>query len=87
MRLVLKPQPEQPTKEKTMEWYNTVSLDTLFDVKETTIELPEQARLFRSECCACCGEMTGEHFLRLQGGKKVCLDCWDMMYRMDRFGL
>ena len=77
VRLVLKPQPELPTKEKTMEWYNTASLDTLFDVKETTIELPEQARLFRSECCACCGEMTGEHFLRLQGGKRVCLDCWD----------
>ena len=56
--------------------------EELFDVKEPVCQVPENARLFQSYSCDCCGEMTAEHMLRLQGGKKLCLDCWK---EYDRF--
>ncbi len=56
--------------------------EALFDVKETTIPLPEEARLFEACRCECCGEETGTNWIRISGGKKVCLDCCP---RYDRF--
>ncbi|WP_332843907.1 TraR/DksA C4-type zinc finger protein [Paraclostridium sp. MRS3W1] len=43
---------------------------------ETNIEIPEKARIFVSEICEICGEKASEQFIRLQGGKKVCIDCY-----------
>ena len=55
----------------------------MFDVKETTIQLPAHAKIFQSIACDCCGETTADHFIRLQGGKQLCLDCWDAYNRLD----
>lgn len=49
----------------------------LFDFTETEIKLPEKARIFVSEVCDVCKEKCSEQFIRLQEGKKVCLDCYD----------
>ncbi len=35
-----------------------------------------RARIFNSVVCESCGENTAEHKMRLQDGKKVCLDCF-----------
>lgn len=48
----------------------------LFDFTPTNIKLPEKARLFLSETCEVCKEKSSEQFIRLQEGKKVCLDCY-----------
>ena len=47
----------------------------MFDVKETFLALPRKAEIFGSARCGCCGEMTGEKWLREAGGKKLCPDC------------
>ncbi len=50
--------------------------EELFDFKEPAFELPVNARLFTSIICEQCGEGASEHKMRLQEGKKVCLDCF-----------
>ena len=47
-----------------------------FDIKETTFVLPERARIFNSCDCEKCGEKTAESMIRLEEGKKLCLDCF-----------
>ena len=60
------------------------SYQDLFDVKETTIPLPETVRIFETYRCECCGEGTGAYWIRIADGKKVCLDCCS---RYDRFNI
>lgn len=76
LRLVLKKKPEGMTKKESFAYYQSLSPREMFTVKETTLPLPETARIFESYECDCCGEMTGSHWIRLQGGKRVCLDCY-----------
>ncbi|GAB6159754.1 FmdE family protein [Howardella ureilytica] len=84
VRLVLKDKPEGMTKEESFEYYRGCEPEEMFDVKETTIKLPTQAKLFDSYKCECCGEVTGANWIRIQNGKKVCLDCYD---HYDRFNV
>ena len=58
------------------------AVEEMFDVKEATISLPGQAKLFDSYVCDCCGEVTGSNWIRLAGDKKLCLDCYECY---DRF--
>lgn len=83
VRLVLKPKPREMTREETFAYYQSCSPEALFDVKDTIIEIPEPARLFDSYACECCGETTGANWIRLAGGKKVCLDCYEKYDRFD----
>jgi len=55
----------------------------MFDVKETAICLPEKARMFDSYVCDCCGEVAGANWIRLSGGKKLCLDCYEHYNRFE----
>lgn len=41
-----------------------------------SFELPERARLFTTVICENCGEGAPEQKLRINDGKKVCLDCF-----------
>ncbi|MBQ4425867.1 MAG: formylmethanofuran dehydrogenase [Lachnospiraceae bacterium] len=75
VRLVLRPKPREMTRAEAFEYYQNTPDEALFEVKETTIPLPEPAQLFESYRCECCGEMTGSNWIRIRGGKKVCLDC------------
>ena len=81
VRLVLKPKPNM-TKAESFAYYQACSPEEMFEVKQTTIELPEKARLFDSYACDCCGETTGANWIRLVGDKKLCLDCYESY---DRF--
>lgn len=83
VRLVLKPKPENITKEESFAYYQGCTPEEMFDVKETSISLPEKARLFDSYTCDCCGETTGANWIRLAGSKKLCLDCYEYYNRFD----
>ncbi len=82
VRLVLKPKPEGMTKAESFAYYQACKPEEMFQVKETTIRLPEKARLFDSYVCDGCGETTGANWIRLAGDKKLCLDCCESY---DRF--
>lgn len=84
IRLVLKPKPEGMSKAESFAYYQSCQPEEMFDVKETVIALPENARLFDSHICDRCGEVTGANWIRLVGEKKLCLDCYD---RYDRFDI
>lgn len=83
VRLVLKPKPEGMTKEESFAYYQGLAPEAMFQVKETTLPLPEKARMFDSFRCSCCGETTGANWVRFSQGKAYCLDCWDSYNRFD----
>lgn len=84
IRIVLKPAPEGMTREESFKYYQEKPEEELFEVMDTTIRLPERAKLFDSYKCERCGEVTGANWIRLQGEKKVCLDCYQ---KYDRFNV
>lgn len=84
VRLVLKPKPHEMTREESFIYYQSCTPAEMFDVKKTVIKLPEQARIFDSYVCECCGESTGANWIRISGDKKLCLDCYSTY---DRFNI
>lgn len=84
VRLVLKPKPEGMSKAESFAYYQSCKPEEMFEIKETTITIPEKARLFDSYTCDCCGEVTGANWIRLAGEKKLCLDCYESY---DRFNV
>ena len=83
VRLVMKPKPENLTREDSFAYYQACRPEDMLDVKETTISLPEQARIFHSYVCDHCGEVTGANWIRLSGDQKLCLDCYESYDRFD----
>lgn len=82
VRLVLNRPGKEMTREESYEYYHNCKQEEMFTVKETTLAVPERARLFDTYVCECCGETAGANWIRLAGGKKLCLDCAD---QYDRF--
>ena len=80
VRLVLKQRPEGITREASFAYYQSCQPEEMFLVKETTIPLPEKAKLFDSFVCDGCGEVTGSHWLCMAGDKKLCKDCSEKMH-------
>ena len=84
VRLCIKDRPEGMTKEQSFEYYQGCKPSEMFDVKDVKIALPQHAKIFESCKCECCGENTGANWIRIQNGKKVCLDCYEAY---DRFNV
>ena len=84
VRLVLKPRPEGMTRAESFDYCQKQDPEDMFDVKEPGIALPESARLFDSYECEECGETTGANWIRIEGGRKLCLDCHS---KYDRFNV
>ena len=84
VRLVLKPKPYEMDKAESFSYYQQLPCAEMFDVKPVPQPVPERARIFGSIACEICGEMTAEQMITLQGGKKLCPDCYP---KYDRFGL
>lgn len=84
VRLVLKPRPEGMTREESFDYYQKQNPEDMFDVKEPEIMLPESARIFDSYECEECRETTGANWIRIEGGRKLCLDCHS---KYDRFNV
>jgi formylmethanofuran dehydrogenase subunit E len=83
VRLVLKERARAESREKGRDDLLATPYTELFEVKTPSFELPEEARLFPSYPCECCGEMTAEYMLRLDHGKKLCLDCFNPYERLE----
>ena len=83
IRLVLKDKPEGMTRAESFEYYQRSEPRDMFDVKKPHIAVPDCAKIFESYTCECCGEVTGANWIRLEGGKKLCLDCCDKYNRFD----
>jgi len=49
--------------------------ESLFKIEEITPEIPQKARIMKSETCDICGEPTAVSFLREIGGKRICIPC------------
>ena len=82
IRLMLKPKPEGMTRAQSFDYYQACEPKDMFDVMPVRIQLPTEAKIFDSYTCECCGESTGANWIRIMGGKKVCLDCYETY---DRF--
>lgn len=82
VRLVLKNKPREMSREESFQYYQSRRPAELFEVKKTRIDLPEEARIFDSYVCESCGETAGANWIRLRGGKKLCVDC---CRQYDRF--
>ncbi len=83
VRLMLKKKPDYMTREESFDYYQNLDPKEMFDVMNTKITLPEPARIFSSYVCECCGETAGANWVRLQGDKKVCIDCYTKYNRFD----
>ena len=83
VRLVLKPKPLDMTPEESQGYYFHRTPEQLFDAMPTKIALPTPARIFDSYNCECSGEKTGANSIRIAGGKKRCLDCFESYNRFD----
>lgn len=82
-RLILKPKPDCISHDESLVYYKSCNPEDLFDVKDAIIHLPEQARHFDSFVCDSCGEITGSHWIRIQHGKKLCIDCYPKYNRFN----
>ena len=76
VRLVLRDPEEDLNKEQRFDYFRNTPGKDLFDCKKTTLALPEPARIFDSYICQGCGENTAANWIRIQNGRKLCLDCW-----------
>lgn len=47
----------------------------IFDVKDVPFAPPPKAKIYRSQKCPVCGEITAEPWLRVGDGKVICADC------------
>ncbi|ATW27538.1 FmdE family protein [Candidatus Formimonas warabiya] len=76
LRLVLKAVNGDMDREHRQEYLLNAELGEIFAFKKPHFSLPETARIFNTVICENCGEGAPEHKIRIQDGKKVCLDCF-----------
>ena len=82
VRIVLKPNATYGMERPEAQHHIlSAPVDDVFWIKKPEYTLPETARLFNSIVCEACGESAPEHMMRLEGGKKVCLDCFTQYSR------
>lgn len=82
LRLVLRPSDRKMTRQESFAHYQSLAPKDMFDVKETKLPLPQRAQIFESYVCEGCGEVTGAKWIRMENGKKLCVDCCQ---HYDRF--
>ncbi len=76
MRLVLKPFTGEMSRPERQAFILSAPVEEVFTIGVPKYDPPEKARLFTTVTCEVCGEGAPEHKMRLQEGKKVCLDCF-----------
>ncbi len=77
LRMMLKqPKGEMDRKERK-EYILNAPIDEVFNFSKPNFELPQKARKFKTILCESCGEGAPEHKIRIDNGRKKCLDCFD----------
>lgn len=75
LRMILKPIEKQMTRDERQDYILHASIDELFSFGKPSFEIPEMAKIFNTILCEVCGEGAAENKIRMNEGKKVCLDC------------
>lgn len=76
LRMIVKPFKGEMDRKQLQEYILNTPVDEILTFTEPEFELPEKARHFDTIICEKCGEGAPEHKIRIQEGKKVCLDCF-----------
>lgn len=76
LRVILKTLSQEMDRQQRQVYILNTPVDELFNFSKPTFELPEKAKLFTTVICELCGEGAPEHKMRINDGKKVCLDCF-----------
>ncbi|HTY15358.1 MAG TPA: FmdE family protein [Methanoregulaceae archaeon] len=53
----------------------TVPYGDIFSVRRVDEKVPEEATIYKSVPCECCGELVSEHRVRIVDGKHLCIPC------------
>jgi formylmethanofuran dehydrogenase subunit E len=77
VRVLLKPIPDEMDRTDRQAYILQAPLEAVFAFSKPRFPLPPEARRFATVTCEICGEGAPEHKMRLQNGKKVCLDCFE----------
>jgi len=77
LRMVLKPAQTEMDRQQRMAYLLQADTEEIFEFKEPHFNMPRIARMFATQVCEKCREGAPEHKIRIQEGKKVCLDCFD----------
>ena len=77
LRLYLRAQKEEGcSREDWQQKLLSLPLKEVFTFSTPLFAIPEPPRIFTTIACEVCGEGAAEHKMRLQEGKKVCLECF-----------
>jgi len=76
LRMIIKPLNGEMDRQQRQDYILNSPVEQLFNFSKPTFELSEKARLFTTVVYEICGEGAPEHKLRINDGKKVCLDCF-----------
>ena len=76
LRILLKHQDTEMTREEKQKYILEGPEEGVYKIEWVKAELPEKARRFKTIVCEECNEGAPENKIRLQEGKKVCLDCF-----------
>jgi formylmethanofuran dehydrogenase subunit E len=87
MRFYFKKKPPDMDREAVQNYILNAPVDELFDCREVNGEAPPHAGIFASVTCDLCGESAAENRIRIQNGKKVCLDCFTGYSRVINSGV
>lgn len=82
IRLIKKEMALDMSREDKQNYILEAPFEDIFTVTDVKFELPEEARIFNSVVCEKCGELAAEPYIRLDNGKKICLDCYDDYFRL-----
>jgi len=67
--------PAGDDRDARLRWMLTAPMEGLFDVRETTIALPSEAKIRESIVCDRCGEEAMVSRVRRRKGKTLCIPC------------
>ncbi|NLM84919.1 MAG: formylmethanofuran dehydrogenase [Clostridiales bacterium] len=76
VRLVLRESARGLERDARIRYLLTAPAEVVFRVDKPGYPIPGKARIYRTVTCEICGEGAAENKIRLQDGKKVCLDCY-----------
>ena len=77
IRLMLKYDAREMDSEQKQQYIIEAPADDVFKIEQIRVDLPEKAKKLLTIACEECNEGTAENKVRLQEGKKLCLDCFN----------
>lgn len=76
VRVVMNGNHKSMEREEAMYYILDAPKSEICEIKKPLFDVPEKAKIFNSVVCESCGEAAREDLIRLQEGRKLCLDCF-----------